>query len=301
MFAIAVTLASATPIAAEEDLQEAHVEAKIVGGGHSLGVGFGSLWVVAGNQFDRIDLNNNVVTHVPIRGFQNFYGGLAIGEGAVWVSDGRMMLYKIDPQREKVVREMGVADFNGFDRPWGFGVGEGAIWALTGAKELRRYSTESGAEEAVISLPSSSYGVLVAFGSVWVSGTGEDELYRIDPTINQITATVEVGARPRALAAGEGAVWVINEGDGAVQRIDGNSGKLLATIATNTPGKLELAAGGGYVWVATRRGTVMQIDPQTGSMRSKFKINTWEVLAVSYANNSLWVAGDSIQRVTPPR
>ena len=92
----------------------------------------------------------------------------------------------------------------------------------------------SGAEEATISLPSSSSRVLVAFGFVWVAGTGNDELYRIDPATNQIAATVELRARPTALAAGEGAIWVFNEGDGTVQRIDGKSGQQLATLETST-------------------------------------------------------------------
>jgi hypothetical protein len=235
---IALAFANSVVVAEEDDLREAHVQADISGSGHSSDVGFGSLWVVSGNVFDRIDLNNNAITHIPIGGFQNFYGGVAIGESAVWVSDGRTMLYKIDPQTDKVVKEIAVADFNGFDRPSGFGVGEGAVWALTGPKELRRYSAESGTEEALISLPSRSYSVLVAFGSIWVSGTGGDELYRIDPTTNQIAATIELRAPPRALAAAEGAVWVLNEGDGTVQRIDGKSGKLLATITIDTPGKL---------------------------------------------------------------
>ena len=44
---------------------------------------------------------------------------------------------------------------------------------------------------------------LVAFGSVWGTGTGNDEIIGFDPTINQIAATIELRTRPRPLAAGE--------------------------------------------------------------------------------------------------
>ena len=88
----------------------------------------------------------------------------------------------------------------------------------------------------MISLPSRSSGVIVAFGSVWVTGTGNDELYRVDPT-TQIAATIELRSDPRSLAEGEGSVWVFNEGDGTVQRIDGKRGNLVATIQTGVHGK----------------------------------------------------------------
>src|SRR4029077_16227977 len=111
-------------------------------------------------------------------------------------------------------------------------VGEGAVWAIASNNELRRYSAENGTQEAAISLPSRSSGVVVAYGSVWITGTANDDLYRIDPTTNQIASTIELRSNPRALAVGEGSVWIYNEGDGTLQRIDGKSGDLVATIET---------------------------------------------------------------------
>jgi streptogramin lyase len=298
-----VTLASAVPFAApEEDVQEAHTEADIPGSGYSSDVGFGSLWVITGHRLDRISLTDNAITHVPIMGSQSGLGTVAIGEGAVWISDGHTILYKVDPQREQVVREIKIrGDLDGFARDWGLAAGEGAVWALTGAKELTRYSAESGAEEATIPLPSrSAGGVLVAFGSVWVSGAQNDELYRVDPTTNQIAKTIELGVRPRALAAGEGAVWVFNDGDGTIQRIDGKSGKLVATIKIDTAGVEELAVGGGFVWASTRLGTITQIDPHTNSVRAKFRSKMGELLAIRYGGKSLWISGSSVRRISPP-
>ena len=67
--------------------------------------------------------------------------------------------------------------------------------------------------------------VIYVVGSVWITGTANDKLYRVDPTTNRIVAIIELRERPRALAGGEGAVWVFYEGDGTVQRIDGKSGQ----------------------------------------------------------------------------
>ena len=182
----------------------------------------------------------------------------------------------------------------------GLGVGEGAVWVIPDGKKLTRYSATSVTEEATVPLPSRSSRVLVAFGSVWVSGTGNDELYRVDPTINQITATIELRAQPKALAAGEGSVWVFNEGDGTVQRIDGKSGEQLATIETDTVGKANITVGGGFVWVGAMIGAIVQIDPRTNSVRGKFKTMIGG-FAFRYGGNSLWICGEAAYRLTPPK
>ena len=165
--------------------------------------------------------------------------GLAVGEGAVWLPDhGRSMIYKIDPGTNRVVMEIPAGPFSGNgrqDRSWDkLAVGEGSVWAIISNNELRRYSATDGTPEAAVSLPSSSSGVIVAFGSVWVTRTENDELYRIDPKTNQIAGTIELHSDPRAN----------NEGDGTDQRIDGKSGDVVATIDTGAIGKGSIAVGG---------------------------------------------------------
>jgi len=188
-------------------------------------------------------------------------------------------------------------------------VGEGSVWAITGAQknQLRRYSTESGAEEAVVSLPSQSSGLLVAFGSVWVTGTGNDELYRVDPISNQISATIELRSDPRPLAAGEGSIWVLN-GDGSVQRIDPKTGTVVGTIETGEVGKGTIVVGGGFIWAAVGlsayvegrgSGPVIQIDPRTNLIRRKFNVER-EYHYLSYGGGSLWISGALVRRIKPP-
>jgi DNA-binding beta-propeller fold protein YncE len=297
-----VTLASFLSTTVAEDATPAvHLEANIARSCYSAHVGFGSFWMSSGDELDRIDFRDNSIRSVPVRGLQSWHSSVTVGDGAVWLGDARSTIYKVDPQTEQVVKEVRVELDQFSTAAWDLAVGEGAVWVVVGNKKLGRYSAMSGAEEATISLPSSSSRVLVAFGFVWVAGTGNDELYRIDPATNQIVATVELRARPTALAAGEGAIWVFNEGDGTVQRIDGKSGQQLATLETDTVGRAGITFGGGFVWVGTTSGAIIQIDPRTNSVQGKFKAEAGDYFAIGYGGNSLWMCGEAAYRIAPPR
>jgi virginiamycin B lyase len=76
-------------------------------------------------------------------------------------------------------------------------------------------------------------------------GTGNEELYRVDPTSNQVVAMTDLHSRPRSLAAGEGSVWVFNSGDGTVDQIDSTTCKRLATIETGAAERGAITVGGG--------------------------------------------------------
>ena len=302
MIVAAAILASVHSITVAEDATPAvHLEANIARSCYSAHVGFGSFWMSSGDEFDRIDFRDNSLRRVPVRGLQSFHSSVTVGDGAVWLGDARSTIYKIDPQREQVVKEIRVELDQSPTAAWDLAVGEGAVWVVVGNKKLGRYSAISGADEATISLPSSSSRVLVAFGFIWVAGTGNDELYRIDPATNQIAATFELRARPTALAAGEGAIWVFNEGDGTVQRIDGKSGQQLATLETGAVGRAGITVGGGFVWVGTTSGTIIQIDPRTNSVQGKFKTDAGGYFAIGYGGSSLWMCGEATYRIAPPR
>ena len=115
--AAVVTLVSIIPIAvAEEIAQAVHIEADIAGSCYSADVGFGSFWMVSGDILDRIDLNDNSIRHVPVRGLQSYHSSVAVGEDAVWLLDGLTTFYKIDPQKEQVVKEVPV-ELDGIYQP----------------------------------------------------------------------------------------------------------------------------------------------------------------------------------------
>ena len=188
-----VTLASVAPARTEEPAREVSIQAKIPRRGDFMGFGFDSLWMMSGFRLARINPSDNSVIDIPIEGAIGVYRGIAIGEGAVWVPDiGSNTIYKLESAKNQVITKIKISA-GLFDSEGSIGVGEGSVWAITGstAKDsLTRYNAESGAEEARISLPTVGSAVIVDFGSVWITATGTSELYRVDPTINQLIGTI---------------------------------------------------------------------------------------------------------------
>ena len=221
------------------------------------------------------------------------------------VSDvGGSTIYAVDPRTNQVVTTIKTAELRGTEGS--IGVGEGAVWVVISEdrnRVLARYDAKTGTEVARIALPSTSSGVLVDFGAVWVTGTEKSELYRIDPESNRIAAAIALHARPRFLTSSEGSVWVLNQLDGTVQRIDGKTGTLLATIEAGANGAGgDIASGGGFIWVTSLVLPVIQIDPTTNSLRGKFRGPNGVDMgdAIRYGGGSLWVSGGSVFRITPP-
>ena len=146
-------------------------------------------------------------------------------------------------------------------------------------------------------MPALSAGVVVDFGSVWVTGYRSGELYRIDPKTNAVVSTIKLHSSPRFIATSEGSIWVLDQGDGSVQRIDGKTGELLATIETGLPGNGgDIVCGGGYVWVSMPGTPVAQIDPKANTLVRKFKGHSFGD-AIRYGAGSLWVSGATIHRI----
>ena len=294
--------------AAEETARQLHVEAEFPQRGDYMCVGFGSLWMMSNQKLMRIALADNAVAEIPIEGAIGAFHRTAVGEGAVWVSDSHnRAIYKIDPEANLIVMTIPTDFPVNNEAPGEIGVGEGAVWAITGSgldQVLRRYSAQTGAEQATLPLPSpSARGVVVDFGSIWVAGSRDAAaLYRIDPATNQIIATIDLNSRPVTLTSGEGSVWV-RQVDGTVQRIDGSSGQLLATFATDASGNYgDIVAGGGFVWISSR-SALTQINSRTNSQRSRFRAPPGVSMgyAIAYGGGSLWLGRSvAVFRFKPP-
>jgi streptogramin lyase len=271
-------------------------------------VGFGSVWMMNDrNNLMRIALADNAVTEIPIDGAPAEERRTVAGEGAVWVADTYgQTIYKVDPQTNRVVMTI-PADFPVTVLAAGeIGAGEGSVWAITGSRSdqiLRRYSSQTGEEQATIPLPSpSARGIVFDFGSIWIAGQEDEQLYRIDPATNRIVSTVELHSRPVTLASGEGSVWV-REVDGTVQRIVGSNGELLATFATDASGNYgDIVVAGGFVWMNSQKVPLVQIDPRTNSQRARFDASPEVVMGyrMTYGGGSLWLGGMAVFRIKPP-
>lgn len=306
--AFAVCLSLSAPAFAEESRSSLRVEAEIPRRGDYMCVGFGSLWMMSGQMLLRIGLTDNAVTEIPIKGATGRWRRTTVGDGAVWVADNlSQTIYRIDPSTNQVALTIKADIPIDNEAAAEIVVGDGAVWAVEGNgydQTLRRYSAQTGMIEARIPLPSPSAdrGIVFDFNSVWVAGTRDGELYRIDPATNQIFASIELDERPLALASGEGSIWVRELG-GTVQRIDGGSGKPLATFPTEAVDRFgEIVVGGGFVWINSDKAPLVQIDTRTNTQRFSFNAPAGAFIgySITYGGSSLWLGGSAIFRIRPP-
>jgi streptogramin lyase len=61
--------------------------------------------------------------------------------------------------------------------------------------------------------------VVAAFGDVWVSVGGADQVVRIDPESGDVVQRLDVGHGPESITAGPRSIWVANGIDGTLTRI----------------------------------------------------------------------------------
>lgn len=127
-----------------------------------------------------------------------------------------------------------------------------ALWvASSDVAAITRLDPRTGVTPAPpIPLSARPVGMVLAGGSVWV--VAEDgTLTRIDPTTDRVTATVDVGGSPSAIAADESAIWIADR-QGSVHRVDllDPSGPPRRVATSSAPEAV--ATVPGELWLTTR-------------------------------------------------
>jgi virginiamycin B lyase len=285
------------------------VGAKIHTGGDPdwLATGFGSIWVSVPkkNQIVRINPRTNIVQARIAVGQEPCYG-IGIGATYAWVLNCKSQtLTRIDPVRNKVNRTVAVSI-----APEGEGsiaVAGSTVWFVSnkdGHSSTLANVDARGRSGKTVPVGTDSAVVAAAFGSIWVTSSGEAKVYRIDPAQHRVIATISVPAMPRFTTAGAGSLWVLNQSDGSVSRIDPGLNKVVATIQVKVPGAGgDIAYGGGYIWVAAAGTPLSKIDPRTNSVVVQYG-NYKGADAVRFGAGSIWISdhgkGD-IWRIDPAR
>jgi DNA-binding beta-propeller fold protein YncE len=135
-------------------------------------------------------------------------------------------------------------------------------------------------------------GMAQGEGAVWVIGDAADRrLWRIDPQRHRVTATIDLGFPPGAVAAGEGGVWVTDELGDRVARIDPATNRAVASIPVGR-GAMGVAVGGGSVWIADATGhSLTRIDPTANRVTATVRVPA-SPQAVAVGDGSVWTVGD---------
>jgi streptogramin lyase len=171
-------------------------------------------------------------------------------------------------------------------------------------------SLESRLEEK-FEIPGEPDWMAEGFGSVWVSRTdpeGEGNfLDRIDPSTNEVVASIPVGRHPcHGVAVGFDAVWVPTCMDQRIVQVDPAKNKVVGSfdVPLHRADGLRIAAAFGALWIVSPNpeggDALARIDPGTGKLETipLATPSTWVVEGFG----SLWVMspeGGSVYRVDP--
>ena len=181
-------------------------------------------------------------------------------------------------------------------RPCGtMALAEGFIWQAS-CPELSVYkiNAETAEIDAIlktgIAEPRGETNVVAGAGSVWVPTDAEGVISRIDPTTNEVIASVEVVPGTFFLAFGEGALWAVASGENLLQRVDPETNAVTGSVKLGEqPGFL--TAGEGFVWVQEQGdGTVAKIDPEKLEVVARTKVGESLLYGdIDVADGKVWL------------
>jgi DNA-binding SARP family transcriptional activator/ABC-type transport system substrate-binding protein len=236
----------------------------------------GSLWSVsAEGELTRVDpTSGKIVATIPLGILKP--GGLASGDGSVWVTDAYSpSLLRIDPSVNQVVDRFRlptkgvVTTLTG-----GVAVGAGSVWVGHGQFNpgawVERLDPATGHVQHRFSILGGDADAL-AFGgdALWVGSRAAGEVRKIDPRTNTIAFTKPLRPETRlcCVAAGGGFAWAALNPEGDVWKL-APDGRLVETIAL--PGAVKnLTYANGAVWAAAgERGAAVRIDPTTNETQT---------------------------------
>lgn len=106
------------------------------------------------------------------------------------------------------------------------------------------------------------------FGSLWVTGRADQEVVRIDPSTNKVTAVVKTPLMSAFVTTTADAVWVSSPAANALLRIDPDTNRVdrvLRSTALDYP--VGVAGAGRWLWVASHHGTpphLVLVDSRRG-------------------------------------
>lgn len=278
------------------DVADLPVSARIHIGGDPdwLAIGFGSVWVSVprNNEIVRIDPKHNVVqARIPVD--QEPCYGIGIGRGQVWVLNCKSQtLTRIDPDKGKVDLRVPVSIAG--EGEGSIAVGDSGVWFVGNedghSSTLVRADLANGNTLMKIPVGSDSAVVNLAFGSVWVTSSGDNKVYRVDPDTGKVVARIDVAAKPRFTTIGAGSVWVLSQSDGSVTRINPASNAVQSVINAGVPGAGgDIAWGGNYVWVSAAGTPLTRIAQQSARVVDQYG-NYKGADAIRFGFNSVWIS-----------
>jgi DNA-binding beta-propeller fold protein YncE len=200
----------------------------------------------------------------------------------------------------------------------GIAVASDSAWVANGlAGTVSRIDVRSAEVLRTIKLPRGREITSIAAdpSDVWVTGNPGVRpalAWRIDPHTNEVTRTVTLDDRPRAVAIVGSSVWI--RGDFGIVRLDRRTGRVQHRLALPSHGCCEwggLAVGGRSLWVVgIARAVLWRLDARTGRLvsviplRGQHPVNLMISIAhtgAAVGAHAVWVAdaNGAILKVNP--
>jgi YVTN family beta-propeller protein len=171
-------------------------------------------WVVSGRRVVRVNLLTLTVSasgSLPVDPDDEVHGdlfaeGVAVGEGAVWVSGDALnpALWRIDPARPGAAKAIALPA-----GPDAVAVGSGSVWVANQLDDsVTRVDARTGAVGPTIAVGREPVALAVGDGAVWVANRLDATVSRIDPATDRVVATLAIGGSVEDVAVGARAVWI---------------------------------------------------------------------------------------------
>jgi Transcriptional regulatory protein, C terminal len=242
-----------------------------------------------GNSVVAIDLHTgSLLGEVPLGGRP---GGLAVGNGTVWVGNrADKALVRVAAVQRRVV-EMIPLDVD----PISVAVGGGIVWVLGGDGTIVMVDPMTSRVVATITAAASGrvccpHDVAFAHGAVWVAQGGA--VTRIDAGTRRVERT---GFRNvRSIASSGRTLWgVLGTRFERVRQLKPLGDAVRVVKDVDTIDKLaSVVAGQGGVWTTSAKGTLRRISPRTGRVIKSVPLNRPIADAAVSRGGVVWVALD---------
>ena len=188
--------------------------------------------------------SNQVAARLPF-GPADSEGGIAFGDGSVWMlTDKKGVLSRIDPVKRSVVAQVEVPHGS-----FACAFGDGAVWATsTETDQLARVDPKTNRVTHAIKVGKGPRFLTAGAGSVWTLNQGDGTISRVDTRSAKLTASIAAGLAGTGgeIAFGEGAVWATLFKI-PITRIDPATNSV--TAQWKGPGGDSIRAGFGSLWL----------------------------------------------------
>lgn len=141
-------------------------------------------------------------------------------------------------------------------------------------------------------------GLASGFGSVWIGGTVNSDVVRLDHDSRRTQARIPAGRRPTGIVTAAGAVWVVvspNDRTSSLLRIDPARNRVTARISMPSVSVWpQLMGDDRALWVLGQEEGV-RLDPRRGAITGRVKWNFGAnafARAFGLAGDHLWVRAE---------